>query len=226
MRRPELTVEQILAWADAFHERTGKWPERKCGRVWEPADESWQNIDQALRKGLRSLHRGQSLARLLAKHRGKRNRKQLPKYTISEILQWADAHHARTGRWPRVKDGGIAAAPGETWSAVEEALRAGQRGLPGGSSLIQLLSVKRKVCNPAARPRLKVTEIIRWADEHFRRTGNWPSVRSGLIPESEGDTWVAIDLALRRAKRGLRPSSLFRLLAKQRGVVFIGVAPL
>ncbi len=25
-QRPALTVEQILAWADAHHERTGEWP--------------------------------------------------------------------------------------------------------------------------------------------------------------------------------------------------------
>ena len=28
---PRLTVHQILAWADAFHQRTGKWPQVRSG---------------------------------------------------------------------------------------------------------------------------------------------------------------------------------------------------
>jgi hypothetical protein len=85
MRRPELTIKQILAWADAHYERTGRWPEaKKGGRIWETVDEKWANIDMALRTGLRGLHRGQSLARLLDKHRGKRNRKQLPRFTLKQ----------------------------------------------------------------------------------------------------------------------------------------------
>ena len=44
-----------------------------------------------------------------------------------------------TGRWPKRDSGPIEEAPGETWGAVEMALAHGQRGLPGGSSLIRLL---------------------------------------------------------------------------------------
>ena len=56
-----------------------------------------------------------------------------------EIIRWADAFQARTARWPNRKSGPITEAPGETWLAVENALRQGLRGLPGGSSLVQLL---------------------------------------------------------------------------------------
>ncbi|HEX5034101.1 MAG TPA: hypothetical protein VFW62_06440, partial [bacterium] len=81
MRRSELTIEQILKWADAYYERTGKWPTATSGPIPEALDENWRGMENALRKGLRGLHRGQSLAKLLAKHRGKRNRKALPPYT-------------------------------------------------------------------------------------------------------------------------------------------------
>jgi hypothetical protein len=86
MPRSTLYVGQILKWADAHRERMGQWPEGKLGPVHEAPDEKWVNIDQALRKGLRGLRPGSSLARLLAQHRGKRNRKQLPRYTIRQIL--------------------------------------------------------------------------------------------------------------------------------------------
>src|SRR5204862_6880327 len=103
-------------------------------------DEKWQNIDSALRLGLRGLAAGSSLARLLAEHRGKRSRKDLPSYNTKQILAWADAHFARTGTWPNGNSGPVVEAQGETWTAVEVALNHGQRGLPGGSSLADLLA--------------------------------------------------------------------------------------
>ncbi len=218
MRRSILHIAQILEWADAHHARTGQWPHQDSGQVWETADEKWINIDGCLRVGLRGLRQGGSLARLLAKHRGKRNRKALPKHSIHQILGWADAHQRRTGKWPHTDDGPIAGTNGETWWAVDMALRHGNRSLPGGSSLAQLLAAKRKVKNPLGRPRLTKRQILNWADEYHRSTGNWPTEESGLIPQSDGDTWNAVAKALRNGRRGLRHSSLFQLLAKHRHI--------
>jgi hypothetical protein len=218
MRRPELSVEQILQWADAFHERTGRWPDVTSGRVWEPPDEKWSNIDQSLRMGHRGLRRGQTLAQVLAKHRGKRNRKRLPKYSLAQILNWADAHQQRRGRWPRIDDGPIEEAPGETWIAVDVALRQGRRGLHGGSSLARLLAKRRHVRNRSDCPRLSVRQVLRWADGLRRTTGTWPTESSGPIVGSQGDTWLAVAKALRCGGRGLPRSTLFRLLAKHRGI--------
>jgi hypothetical protein len=60
--------------------------------------------------------------------------------TEAQILTWADAHHARTGKWPNLRSGRVADAPDETWSAIDAALRRGHRGLPEGSSLSWLLA--------------------------------------------------------------------------------------
>ncbi|HUE75167.1 MAG TPA: hypothetical protein VMP01_30140 [Pirellulaceae bacterium] len=218
MRRTELTIEEILAWADAYYARKGRWPDQNSGKVWEPVNEKWRNIDQSLRLGQRGLHRGSSLAKLLAKHRGKRNRKALPKYTVAQILKWADEYKARKRRWPRNTDGLIANSHGETWMAVDMALRHGQRGMRGGSSLAQLLLAKRRVPNHMVQSRLTVRQILNWADDHRRRTGNWPSDESGFISRSVSDTWRAVCKALRQGRRGLRRSSLAKLLEKHRGV--------
>ena len=218
MRRSILHIAQILEWADAHRARTGHWPHQDSGPIWETPDEKWLNINNCLRTGLRGLRPGGSLARLLARHRGHRNRKALPKYTIAQILLWADAHHQRTGAWPHSKDGPVANTNGETWWAVDMALRHGQRGMPGGSSLAQLLAAKRKVKNPSGRPRLTERQILQWAKEHHRRTGNWPTEESGVIPSSDGDTWNAVAKALRTGGRGLRRSSLFQLLCKHHGI--------
>jgi hypothetical protein len=61
----------------------------------------------------------------------------------AQILAWADAHHAQTGKWPTAASGPVAGAPGETWAAVNQALAYGSRELPGGDSLARLLAENR-----------------------------------------------------------------------------------
>ena len=69
------------------------------------------------------------------------------------------------------------------------------------------------------RPSLKLSQILRWADNYHRRTGQWPVDSSGPIPEAPGTTWRAVDQSLRRGFRGLPgKSSLARLLHERRGV--------
>jgi hypothetical protein len=103
------------------------------GLVRANLNESWRRIDRALRDGDRGLPGGDSLSRLLARERGARNHKALPPLREEEILAWAKEHKARTGTWPNLHSGPISTAPGETWGAVETALRESCRGLPGGA---------------------------------------------------------------------------------------------
>lgn len=142
-----------------------------------------------------------------------------PPLAVDTILQWADAHHARNGNWPIANSGPIRESPGDSWIAVDAALRRGSRGLPGSSSLARLLAAHRGVRNRNALPRLTVEEILRWADRFHERTGEWPVQLSGAIPELPGETWRHVDSALRRGIRGLAGgSSLCRLLRQHRGV--------
>jgi hypothetical protein len=214
-----LSVEQILAWADAWFEGTGGWPHQESGPIPGTVDEKWRNVDRCLRRCGRGLSYPDSLARLLARERGARNHKDLPPLTVEQILGWADAYHEATGEWPKADSGPIAQAPGETWSAVEAALRDGWRGFPSGSSLPQLLAEHRGVRNDKDLPRLTKREILAWADAHRRRTGRWPTQRSGPIADAPGLTWMAVHDALSAGLRGLpRGSSLTRLLSRARGV--------
>lgn len=218
-RWPDLEIEQILAWADAHYARSGQWPTADSGFVAEAPREKWANVNAALRFGLRGLSPGSSLARLLAEYRGVRNRKGLPPYREEQILAWADAHYARTGKWPTGDSGPIAEAPGETWTAVAVALAKGIRGLPGGSSLAQLLAQHRQVRNRASVPLLTETQILAWADAHHVRTGHWPTSEAGPIADAPGETWTAVENALKKGGRGLPSgSSLAQLLEKQRRV--------
>src|SRR5205823_5932922 len=111
---------------------------------------------------------------------------------LDQILDWADAHHARAGAWPSMGTGPIPEAPGETWSAVDAALREGRRELPVVTTLAKLLTEQRqrpwKSTGPR-RPPLSVEEILAWADAYRERTGRWPDREAGQIPEAPCETW-------------------------------------
>jgi hypothetical protein len=135
LSKPPLSVEQVLAWAKAHFERTGRWPNHQAGVVAEARSESWSAIDQALRRGLRGLPSGTSLSKLLYERIGPRGGKGKPPLTLEHILAWMQAHHERTGQWPHAATGAVPEAPSETWNAIEQALRHGNRGLPYELSL-------------------------------------------------------------------------------------------
>src|SRR5471030_3092956 len=137
--RPELTIAQILAWADGFHAATGRWPGVLEGPISSVLDVTWQAVDQALAKGMRGLPGGSTLAQLLAKERGLRNIKQLPRLSDRKILAWADTFHEQTQLWPHRDSGIIPGTGGESWQSVDSALHRGSRGLRHVSSLAQLL---------------------------------------------------------------------------------------
>jgi hypothetical protein len=138
---PDLTIPQILAWADRHKAATGHWPKKNTGQV-TGTDDTWAAIDYSLGAGRRSLPGGSSLAKLLAEHRSVRNIQDLPSLTIEQILAWADEHKTATGDWPGKESGAVTGA-GETWAGINAALSRGSRGLPGGSSLAKLLAQHR-----------------------------------------------------------------------------------
>lgn len=96
-RLPNHTLKDILAWADAYHKRLGQWPTQSSGAIPVTA-EHWKLVDGGLRRGLRGLPSGSSLARLLNLHRGVRRYRHSPGYSIQQILEWADDHKKLTGR--------------------------------------------------------------------------------------------------------------------------------
>ncbi len=217
-RLPRISPEQILAWADAHHERTGTWPTAASGPIPDSPGETWSAVCSALQSGRRGFPGGSSLARLLTERRGVRIPSQPPPLTLRQIRAWARAHRRRTGSWPTSESGPILDAPDETWRAVHSALRDGYRGLAGGRTLASLLNGRRVDAGDSERPRLTVTKILAWADAHHERTGAWPHSRSGPIREAPGETWRMVDNALRRNRRGLADGwSLVQLLAARRG---------
>ncbi|HKI36246.1 MAG TPA: hypothetical protein VKA46_30595 [Gemmataceae bacterium] len=218
-QRPDLTIDQVLVHADAWFRRTGTWPTRTSGLIPDSGGDTWSAIDAALHQGRRTLPGKSSLARLLAEHRGVRNKQNLPHLFEEQILAWADAWYGRTGQWPNADSGPVPEAPGETWMAVDTALRAGARHLTAGGSLARLLAEKRGARNiqdPIDIPR---EQLLVWIDAHHERTRRWPTQYSGPVQEAPEISWAAINHALRRGTRTLPGgSSLAELLRIERGV--------
>jgi hypothetical protein len=212
----QLSRKAILAWADAHYERSRSWPSAKMGTIPEAPHETWKGVDSALRKGRRGLRLRSSLARLLARYRGKTNHMNRPALSKKRILAWADAYLWRTGKWPNANSGRVIEAPGETWRLIDNALRRGHRQLDGGSSLLQLLAKKRGVRNPRRPPHLTEELILYWAELHQQLTGAWPKRNSGPVQHGRGETWAHVDWALRHGKRKLPGgSSLAKFLASK-----------
>jgi hypothetical protein len=211
---PPLQEKQILAWAKAFHKRTGGWPVvNKSGDIPEAPGETWAIVQHALVEGKRGLPGGDSLPRLLARHFGVRNKADLPQLSVEEIVKWAKAHRRRHGSWPKLTSGPAEGSPGLSWKTIDTALRQHLRGLKGRSSLAQVLAQHCGVRNKCQSPPLTVSQVLAWADEHFQRTGKWPSQASGPIPHSGGETWRVMESALREGLRGLPGNlSLHQLL--------------
>src|SRR5262249_35024608 len=67
--RPRLTLEQVLAWGDAHHAATGRWPAVKSGPIPGITGETWCAINASLRNGFRGLPPGMSLKKLFAERR-------------------------------------------------------------------------------------------------------------------------------------------------------------
>ncbi len=148
---------------------------------------------------------------------GVRNGRRGAKLTVKHVLSWADAHNKKHKKWPTQNSGSVVGARGENWKAINAALRAGSRGLPGGTTLAQLLHAKRGVVNRLDQSTLTIQQILKWADAHHKRTGEWPTRNSGAVKGAGSENWSAIHEAIRHGRRGMRGgSSLPRLLAKHR----------
>jgi hypothetical protein len=80
---------------------------------------------------------------------------------INEILVWAQSYREWTGKWPTVHSGGsVGGKMRETWYGVNRALCKGYRGLPGGSSLAQLLAEELGARNRTSLPPLTMEKIL------------------------------------------------------------------
>jgi hypothetical protein len=211
----------IVELADAFKFQKGHWPKQTSGAF---KGDCWGSINSALIYGLRGLPGGDTLPKLLARERGVRNIADISPLSEKIILKKIRHYKKKTGRWPKVKSKKLT---GEeySWSSIDNHLRKGSWGLKKGSSLRDLMERELGVPNRLSKHRsLTEKQILKWADDHFRRVGEFPvkSRKGGGCIAGTDWSWSKINDALIRGSFGLeRGSSLAKLLETKRGVVNI-----
>ena len=216
--KSQLTITTILQWADRHYELTGRWPISRSGPIIGAGERiTWEAVQTALAKGCRGLPGGDSLSRLLKRRRKcVDSRTNWPDLTRSQVLEWIDDHYLRTGTWPQRDSGKVLSARRISWTTVDRYLKKGNRSLPGGSSLAQLLWEARGIWD--GKQPLSEQKILRWAREHYEETGSWPTTTSGRLRNHPGEEWAALNMALTHRRRGLtRTTTLSRLLAEHYG---------
>lgn len=210
---PQLSIEEIKNCILMYKERTNEWPNEKSGSIPELPGETWAKVMSALHKGGRGLPGGSSLAKL-SQDLGKRNPKNLPKLTIEQISQWAEAHHKRTGEWPTKDSGSIPEVPGENWKAINYALKSKKsiRGLRGSTTLSLLLKEQLGV----GLFKFDISTIKKCILTHVERIGAYPDKHSGVVFDLPGKTWGMIDSALRKGNIELADkSNLAKLISTE-----------
>jgi hypothetical protein len=216
INRPKfnLSTSFILNLSDSFFVINGKWPKRNTGEAEGQQGLTWGIIDSSLRRGTNGLLGYSSLAQILFEERGVIHHLKRPKLRESLILEWAEKHYERTGKWPTHNSGKIPEVPGETWAKVRKALMNGYRGLKGGSSIEKLLWTKRQVRGQHAGNQLTYKIIIEYVMTHHDLCNKYPVSSSKWIIEKNKDSWQAIDMALRHGQRNLKQleGGLSRLL--------------
>ena len=94
-------------------------------------------MDSALIRGSSDASSAVTLSKFLSEHGRHR------KLTAEKILVWADRYRKKYGKWPSKESGDIEGSGGETWAALNSALKRGLRGLPSRSSLSKFLKAHR-----------------------------------------------------------------------------------
>lgn len=215
--RFNLNDNQVLERAMEHRTKTGKLPRICSGKVHGglPGD-TWADYHLWLKFRMKGLTAGMSLPRFLSLNLGAPYKHREDELTEDFICERANDHKTRTGYWPKHTSGKVhGGADGDTWSVYNHSLSRGKRGLPGGSSLADLLDRRFGVTNYHNKPNLSDGLIIRIAASHFMSTNRWPTQHSGPVEGGHpGDTWLGYHRALADGNRSLPGgTTLSKLLA-------------
>jgi hypothetical protein len=115
-----------------------------------PRADAWSEGEDALARTLRPKEAAEATGRSLTAVYDRRRVLGLPDgradkpprgepLSEAQIIAWARAYRKARGRWPSAESPPVGLPQGESWKNLDNRLRRGQRGLPGGSTLSRLL---------------------------------------------------------------------------------------
>ena len=202
-----MTKDKILVAVERFVQRNGNPPTRLSGdaTAYFGEPETWLNIDNALRFGLRGLEDdGSSLFKLLVEQGHRESPPDTTPMTEQQVkaalVSFAKDHKGRipTQMCPADEVAPYLEAPGVTWANLDERLRIGRCGFPGGSSISQVavaagIRAERGRCPPLG-------EIRDAARSYIAQHGKLPSLRAGPATPHFGrhETWHRVHALLQK----------------------------
>jgi hypothetical protein len=213
-----LTEESILSAVANRVARGQGLPHKASGDASDDFGfcQTWGAVDRLLRDGLKGLPGGSSLSDLLHRHGLREGKSELTEKQIVAAI----ARRVARGHGLPVQGSGDATEDfghPESWMAVDEALRDGRRGLPGGSSLSDF-----KVRLRLKEPRRQLTEhqVLEAMLHSIQRGAGVPNSASGDATVDFGfkEHWRKVDSALRDGLRGLPGGDSLSGLAKKHGL--------
>jgi hypothetical protein len=216
----KLTIEDVVQMIINHKKITDEYPTNNSGHViGEPERECWNNIAQALYLGTRGLRYDpnyktrMSLGTLMESRFSDYKRENNRPLTIDNIMEWADQHYQKTGKYPNQRSGRGFLPNREHWGLINNSLLGGGRKLVDCTkyskrvnSLSKLLWEYRKVQYQGLGNRIDIIEAIEKSILSFvDKNGECPAANSGLcelIVEEKcvQSHWNTVDNILR--KRG------------------------
>ena len=132
-------LRTISMWIENFYEKYGRWPSAESGTIKESNNTTWRAVDAALTVGCRGLTGGSSLANYIKEVFDVRKKTKKREIKITDIHLYVQSYHKEHSKWPSSLSGNVKNTD-LTWSIIDSALRRGNRGLKGGSSLAIFLN--------------------------------------------------------------------------------------
>jgi hypothetical protein len=216
-----LTEEKIIGFVKSFYKVHGRYP---AAHTKEndglPEGYTWITIDSALTHCSQGITAKSSIAKLISKHLGVRYKGDLPDFSEEKIVEWAKKYFLVHNKYPSIRTKPSDWLPeGETWIALDIALKRGTRGLPGGSSVAKLFEKYFGIRNKTNIPKISEQCIIDYMIVFKDKYGYFPHAHSKeneMLPS--GESWHGFDKALRNARRGLTKTTLASLKEKYFGI--------
>jgi hypothetical protein len=169
LRNPPIKIKNIIKWGNAHYARHGAWPTTRSGVIPDSGGLTWLLVGKSLPYRKPLPKDCQTLEGLFAKRRFNRAAWRPGDLSIPQILNWADDYFAAKGRWPSARSRGLHYMPRMSWRIIDDSLRHGLRGLPGGKSLEQVLEAAGRGTGDSKLAERSLYKSGRYVSERAKR---------------------------------------------------------
>jgi hypothetical protein len=211
LKPPEPTRELVLKAIEEYRDETGGYPIQQTRGEIPTLGMSWMVLAKRLRAGL--LGGGVTLVGLIEEvrtHRGELAPGKKPKLTLAMVHEAIRAFYREHGRRPTTLKDERPCRLGLAWRTLNNAIKLGQRGLPGGTTLLEECEVALGPAAFGVKPTLTIEAVHEAIRAFYREHGERPMTKTQL-PCGLGIAWSTLQNCLAHGERGLPGgSSLYR----------------